>query len=547
MNTKSNTIWVVIIALLLFIPTSCKKITNPLDNLKLIIDYNLIKTTVDFHIKDAATGQFLGAEASNNALIIISGRDAQGIVDPIGARLKDNSVKVNRGLASVGISPAPAYTPSESKPVQFSIVVMSPGYLTTTTQISITQTGRHFVEVVLVRLNNTPNGVMATQQNGAATLQNGAVINGATIVVPETGTSLSLPQGLVMRDANGNLLQGEINITMVHFDPTNPQAINAFPGGLLPTVKRSNGTVQSGMFYTAGFVAIEITDQNGRVASTFQNGTLGLVTEINSQIYNPNNGGLVAAGNTVGIWSLNESNGQWQEEGSATIMSEDGKLKASAELSHLSYYAFNWFYGNLCEQGRPFNFNISPSLPGSFLIQANIYRQADNVLLTRALMWVSNGQPAYMTGMPTNTPVRIEWNTENSPFLSVSPESQNMLLDQICGSTPAQVNLLVNNNNQFTTITFQVSVYCADQPELVIYPSFTAYCQLASGGPVIPIEMVQGNATVSGITLGEIYTVWVIYEGKEYSAQATPTQNVYSLIDFEIPTEVCNEVFGGGN
>ncbi len=547
MNTKSNTIWVVIVALLLFIPTSCKKITNPLDNLKLIIDYNLIKTTVDFHIKDAATGQFLGAEASNNALIIISGRDAQGIVDPIGARLKDNSLKVNRGLASVGISPAPAYTPSESKPVQFSIVVMSPGYLTTTTQISITQTGRHFVEVVLVRLNNTPNGVMATQQNGAATLQNGAVINGATIVVPETGTSLSLPQGLVMRDANGNLLQGEINITMVHFDPTNPQAINAFPGGLLPTVKRSNGTVQSGMFYTAGFVAIEITDQNGRVASTFQNGTLGLVTEINSQIYNPNNGGLVAAGNTVGIWSLNESNGQWQEEGSATIMSEDGKLKASAELSHLSYYAFNWFYGNLCEQGRPFNFNISPSLPGSFLIQANIYRQADNVLLTRALMWVSNGQPAYMTGMPTNTPVRIEWNTENSPFLSVSPESQNMLLDQICGSTPAQVNLLVNNNNQFTTITFQVSVYCADQPELVIYPSFTAYCQLASGGPVIPIEMVQGNATVSGITLGEIYTVWVIYEGKEYSAQATPTQNVYSLIDFEIPTEVCNEVFGGGN
>lgn len=547
MNTKSNTIWVVIIALLLFIPTSCKKITNPLENLKLIIDYNLIKTTVDFHIMDAATGQFLGAEASNNALIIISGRDAQGIVDPIGARLKDNSVKVNRGLASVGISPAPAYTPSESKPVQFSIVVMSPGYLTTTRQISITKTGRHFVEVVLVRLNNTPNGVTATQQNGAATLQNGAVTTGATIVVPQAGTSLSIPQGLVMRDANGNLLQGEINITMVHFDPTNPQAINAFPGGLLPTVKRSNGTIQSGMFYTAGFVAIEITDQNGRVASTFQNGTLGLVTEINSQIYNPNNGGPVAAGNTVGIWSLNEGNGQWQEEGSATIISEDGKLKASANLSHLSYYAFNWFSGNLCEQGRPFVFNITPSLPGSFLIQANIYRQADNVLLTRALIWVSNGQPAYMTGMPTNTPIRVEWDTENSPFLSVSPESQNMLLDQLCGGTPAQVNLIVNNNNQYTTITFQVSVYCADRPELVIYPSFTAYCQLASGGPVIPIEMVEGNATVSGITLGEIYTVWVIYEGKEYSAQATPTQNSYSLIDFEIPTEVCNEVFGGGN
>lgn len=547
MKTKSNTIWVALIALLLFVPTSCKKITNPLDNLKLIIDYNLIKTTVDFHIKDAATGQFLGSEASNNALVIISGRDAQGIVDPIGGRLKDNTIKVNRGLASVGISPAPAYTPSENKPVQFSIVVMSPGYLTTTKQISITKTGRHFIEVVLVRLTNTPNGVTATQQNGAATLQNGAVTTGATIVVPGAGTSLSIPQGLVMKDANGNLLQGEINITMVHFDPTEPQAINAFPGGLLPIVKRSNGSVQAGMFYTAGFVAIEITDQNGRVASTFQNGTLGLVTEINSQIYNPNNGGSVAAGNTVGIWSLNEGNGQWQEEGSATIFSEDGKLKASANLSHLSYYAFNWFYANLCEQGRPFVFNISPSLSGSFLIQANIYRQADNVLLTRALMWVSNGQPAYMTGMPTNTPIRIEWDTENSPFLSVSPESQNMLLDQLCGSTPAQVNLVVNNNNQYTTITFQVSVFCANQPELVIYPSFTAYCQLASGGPVIPIEMVQGSATVSGITLGEVYTVWVIYEGKEYSAQATPTQSSYSLIDFEIPTEVCSEVFGGGN
>jgi hypothetical protein len=546
MNAKKNTAWIALIVIMFFIPTGCKKITDPLENLKLIIDYNLIKTTVDFHIKDAATGQYLGSEASNSALIIISGRDAQGIVDPIGAKLKDNSVKVNRGLASVGISPAPAYVPSETKPVQFSIVVIAPGYLTSTKQISITQTGRNFVEVILVKLDNTPNGVSAIQQPNAATLQNGTVVNSSTVVLPDAGVSLGIPQGLVMKDANGNMLQGGISVTMVHFDPTESQAINAFPGGMLPTVKRSNGAVQSGMFYTAGFVAIEITDQNGRVASSFVNGTLALTSEISSQVYNPNNNGPVAAGDQVGIWSLNENTSQWQEEGTATIYSEDGKLKVTANLSHLSYYAYNWFYNNICEQGRQFIFNVTPPLSGSFLVKANVYRQADNILLFRGLLWASNGEPVFITGLPQNTPIRIQWDTENSPFLSVSPESQNMLLNNPCDNTPVQVNLTVDNN-QYSTITIQVSVYCPNQPELVIKPSFIAYCQSTSGGPIIPIEMFEGSAIVSGITLGEVYNVWVIYQGKEYNAEATPTQTSYSLIDLTLPADVCDEVFGSGN
>lgn len=545
MNIRRFGSLTLLLALLTIAPSACKKVTNPLDNLKLIIDYNLIKTTVDFHIKDATTGQYLGSEVSRDALIIISGKDAQGVVDPVGGRLKDNSVKVTRGLASVGISPAPAYVPSATKPVEFSVVVMAPGYLTTTRQVSLTQTGRHFVEVTMVSLNNTPNGVNATQQSGAANLNNGSVTAGATVTIPAAGTSLNIPQGLIMKDANGNLLQGQIDISMVHFDPTNSQALNAFPGGMLPTVKRANGSTQKGMFYTAGFVAIDIIDQNGRVAATFENGTLELTTEVSNQVYNPNNGGPVAAGNAVGIWSVNENTGQWQEEGSTTIFSQEGKLKVTAQLSHLSYYGFNWFGGNICEQGRPFVFNINPSLQGSFLIKAKVFRQADNALLTTSLMWITNGQPVFITGMPTNTPIRIEWSTENSPFLLVDPGSQNMLMNELCGNDPAQVNLIVNSNNNYTNITFQVSVYCADRPELVIYPSFTAYCQLLSGGPVIPIEMIQGQAVVPGILLGEVYYVWVIYEGNEYGAEATPTQTEYSLIDFEIPADVCNEVFGG--
>lgn len=57
--------------------------------------------------------------------------------------------------------------------------------------------------------------------------------------------------------------------------------------------------------------------------------------------------------------------------------------------------------------------------------------------------------------------------------------------------------------------------------------------------------MIQGQASVSGILLGEVYYVWVIYDGNEYGAEATPTQTQYSLIDFEVPADVCNEVFGG--
>lgn len=532
-------------ALTVIIVSACKKYTHPLENLQLIIDYNIIKTTADIHVYDISTGQLLSGTVSNDAFVMISGRDEAAVVDPMGVKIPNNRLKLVKGLTTLGLIPSAVYSPSATNMVSFNLVVSAPGYLTTTQQVNISSVGKNFVRVNMVPLSSPPSGVTVGQQSGITSVQNGTVTQPAQLVLPDDKASISIPTGIIMKDNQGNPLSGDINVTVVHFDNTDPAAMQSFPGGLTPTVERSGGNTESGMFYSAGFVAIEITDGQGRRASNFENGTIQLVSQVSPETYNPITQTNIAAGDQVPLWSLNENNGVWKEEGVATAQMVDGSLQFDVQLSHLSYYNFDWFVGTMCNQGRPFLFTTNVPINGSFLMKGHVYRQDDNTFVNIILLWVKANEPVFTTFVPQGIPVKIFWDTENSPFISLSPtEPQPTYIDDLCGNTPIPIQLFVNNNQDLTTITLSLSLFCASQPDAVIKPTYSAYCQNVGGGPVIPIEMVAGEATISGIRLGDTYYVWVIYDGQEYGAEVVVSQNAYSLIDFEIPADVCSEVFG---
>lgn len=551
MKKKITTIlsWFFAAAFFLGAGVSCKKITNPLDNMQLLIDYNLIKTTIDVHVTDAASGQLLSKEMSNATTLTIAGRDAEAVVDVLGMTPENNQFAVNRGIANMALSPKLGYTPSETNRISYNIIVSLPGYLTTTQQVNITKTGRTFVNVEVIPLNDTPSGVVAIVEPGAATtLPGGQVAAPATVTMPDGEASLHIPEGVVMRDAQGNTLSGNLNVTVVHFDNTDPAALAAFPGGLTPTVERLDGNTESGMFYSAGFVAIEIMDDQGRQASEFFDGTIALTSVVSPETYNPITQTNIAPGDIVPLWSLDESTGIWTEEGTAVVENNNGVLEFNIELTHLSYYNFDWFLGVMCEVGRPFVFTANQPIEGSFLLKGHVYRLDDNSFINTIMMWVSTLEPVLTSWVPQGVGVKIEWDTENSPFISIAPSSQPTIVDDLCGSAPVNVDLIVNNSTEFTTVTMEVSVFCVDDPDVVIKPSFTANCQnITSGGPVIPVEMVEGIAVVQGIKLGDTYLVWITYDGEEYSTEVVVTQDNYSYLDVEIPADICEEIFGEGN
>lgn len=537
--------FLVLSAATVILVSACKKFTHPLDNLQLIIDYNIIKTTTDIHVYDVSTGLLLNSTVSNDAFVMVSGRDEAAVVDPMGVKIPDNRLKLVKGITTLGLLPSAAYTPSATNMISFNLVVSAPGYLTTTQQVNISSVGKNFVNVNLVPLSSPPSGVTVGQQTGLTSAQNGTVTQSAQLVLPNDKASINIPSGILMRDNNGNPLSGDINVTVVHFDNTDPAAMQSFPGGLTPTVERANGNSESGMFYSAGFVAIEITDGQGRRASNFENGTVQLVSQVSPETYNPITQTSIVAGDQVPLWSLNENNGVWKEEGMAVAQLVDGNLQFDVQLTHLSYYNFDWFVGSMCAQGRPFVFNTNSPVNGSFLIKGHVYRQDDNTFINTILLWVKANEPVLTTFVPQGIPVKIFWDTQNSPFISLAPnEPQPTLIDNLCGSAPIPIQLFVNNNQGLTTINLSLSLFCASQPDAVIKPTYSAYCQNVNGGPVIPIEMIAGEASINGIRLGDTYYVWVIYDGQEYGAEVVVTQDAYSLIDFEIPADVCSEVFG---
>lgn len=538
-------VFIAMAAAILLPVNACKKPVSPLEGLQLIIDYNLIKTTTDIQFTDITTGQVLSGEASRGAYVSYQGPGKELVVDVLGIAPSNKEFAINRGIATLAYIPGQGNEPSLNKSIDLNLIANIPGYLTTVRQSSVTKTGRSFVNVNVVPLNNPPSGVAVRQAPNAANAQQGRVVVPAEVQTPEGSARVIIPQGMLVRDANGNQLQGSLNVTLVRFNNTNPTAQKCLPGGSIPRVQRQDGSVQKGMFFSAGFVAVEISDEAGRKAASFDDGMVTLVKQIDPQTYNPLTKTTVAPGDKVSVWSLNEETGDWKEEGLATAELVNNILQFTAYLKHLSYYHFAWFTDTNCPSGKPVSFVADAPLPGPFLIKGNVFRQEDNAFIDQVLFWVQNNQPLFITNAPAGIPVYIEWNTEGSPFINVAPDSQVTYIDDLCNSQPVTVNLNITQDPNQKTVLIQISLFCPTDPVVTIKPTFTAYYVPSQGGQnPIPIEMVEGVATIPGIYLGQSYYVWVIYDGQEYGTDVVITQDNYTYLDYEIPAEICDEING---
>ena len=112
-------------ALLLLLPLACKK---PTENLKIVVDTNIIKYTALIRITDAANPSVTPA----NAAITISGPAANDVYEVSG---KKNLTVVN-GIITIGLGPS--VTPEANSPISCTAQISAPGYVTQTQTITFT-------------------------------------------------------------------------------------------------------------------------------------------------------------------------------------------------------------------------------------------------------------------------------------------------------------------------------------------------------------------------------------------------------------------------
>lgn len=542
MKTKLRFFVLAALVAIVAITYSCQKAMDAAEGGKLIVNFDLIETVIDIQLVDGNTGELIGREGDKYVDILITGPDRQGVVDITGYQPANFTFSSHHGFVALGLVPDAAYAPSPDNPVVFNVVASTNGYIKTAQTISLTTTGRSLLKIDMVSTAHPPQGVDIVEENDLVQLVNGTVQNSVQVHTPDGKAQLEIPEGIMMYDAGGTPLSGFISVSVAHFDNTVEEAMAAFPGGMVTGVNLQDGSADEGMFYSAGLLAIEITDANGRHAATFENGSLLVTAAVGDQTYNPETGSTVAAGDEIPVWSYNENTGQWTEEGVASIVSNRSGFEVSTEISHLSYYNFDWFVGNVCYQAATFIFTANVPICDCFTMSGIMRRQVDNAFVQYVYMWVCDGEPVYTSYAPQGIPVFIEWDEHAYTGVQVAAAHQPTFIPDLCTTVPIEIDLVTTGATDVLEI--EVEVYCAANPNVIIRPTFSVWYCLSGTYNWRLASMTNGEATICDIQIGADYDIGIYYQNNWYQTTVTVDQSSYQLIDFELPADVCSAVFG---
>jgi len=541
---KTFILFLSLAALVLSVP-SCDK--TPIDGTKLIINYDIVKTKMNFKFLDAATGeQIAQTNKGSDVSVTITGTDKNAVIDVTGIELENHHAQTVNGFLTLGLNPNSEYVPSSDNPISFIVVAKADGYISTSMPIKIYQEGNYQFKIMMVKLDDPPEGVTVEEESNAGDLNNGEVAQDITVETGGSEASITFNQGMTMTGDNGSPLNGSIDVMVTHFDNLNDQALEAFPGGLTPDVNQ-NGTLESGIFFSAGFVAVEVVDASGNKAAQFSGGTATLEMTVNPETYNPETKGPVKPGDEIPLYSYDPETGTWTYEQTVTVKEGEKGLTVTAEISHLSYWNLDWFYSENCDYGVTLNILTDGSLCSDVFIEGTIRKVADDSYISTIYPYLEGGED-HITFQyaPAGIPVYIEWNTEDNYSCGTNTELVVIpaVLDipDLCSTESYDV--MISNPSPGPSVVIDVSAYCADNPDLVIYPTFGGWYRPVENYCWNYITMIDGHAEICDVEVGRTYVVGTYFYGNWYEETVTVTQSYYNYMNIELTPEICDELSG---
>lgn len=262
------------------------------------------------------------------------------------------------GLASITIRKGVVAT--DALPLALRVTATAEGYFVGSAAVRVDdEPDAVQIRLVSAAAGAQPAGVVVATQAGVSAAVGGALQTtislGADATNPEAngaGATFNLPEGTVLRAADGTALSGDLSVNIAYFSPTTESALAAFPGGLnADAVIDQAGNPASGYFVSGGFLAVDIVDDAGRKAHLLgQNATM--TVQVAAGTINPETGNPVQAGDTIPVWSHDEATGVWSQEQTGTLVAAtdgSGNFDVSFAVDHLSYWNLDWFSSSRCD------------------------------------------------------------------------------------------------------------------------------------------------------------------------------------------------------
>ncbi|SFU58117.1 hypothetical protein SAMN05216480_10890 [Pustulibacterium marinum] len=531
-------------ALMLILFLGCEK--SPLDvvdsvdsYIELSESFNIFEQTMMIDIVDAA----LPETFPENVTVTITGADADYVFESGGSR----DFEVVEGKLYLIVNPS--YAPEEGADLEFSVNIEAPGYLPVNMEAYFSaEEEDQFVTIPMVKLDAPPAGV----GNSSATFSmtgNALSGNQEVIVLPEgdkeTGATVSLPDGVMFYDEDGNTLSGgSVNVSLTHFDSEQESSTNAFPGGFMPrSVIGPDGTEEEIVFNTAGFASINMNVGGGKVKSFSEPVTVSM--SLSSEVYNTDTEANLAAGDVVPIWSYEVETGQWVYEQDATVVDSEGELSLSFDITHLSWYNID-FYGYRCSWWNANGGVKVLDASGSSTFSGNYRRTYCE------LVFAWNNRPVSYYACKTYYLYPGQnihfYNAPRYPckfrvYSGTSRYDKGTLLTESEVFYPCDNNINLTMPSGFfpEPITFRGTATCANGT--VQRPSFYVLYRPVGSYYYRYLTYVRaGEAATTRLQVGQTYEFTTYFNRRRYYTTYTITQTD-NVLNFELDSGTCNLIF----
>jgi hypothetical protein len=350
-------------ALITFVAQSCKR-EDIFQGTNVFIGNEILFTAVSIQAVDA---DFQSQRVPKKISVEITGRDKDKIFSPVGEKVSSSDGTI------INLAVRRSDIPTETSPLVFTVIIKAEGYLDGIRNFTIGN-GKS-INVTSMRLISTgageqPKGVTMVSQNVAVNGSTG-IAQEVVLVTPKSnnrGTkteavTAKIKAGTRFLDKNGVALSGTANIRLTHFDAVSETSVMSFPGGLSAdyVVDSTGKQMRPGQFITAGFIAFDMNVGGIKVDRFSEPLDMSMDISDAGKILNPETNQAVKAGDSVSVWSLNETYGIWLQEQKIRIVTENGGLKAKFSQKHLSWWNIDFLTPYLCNGFAFFG------MPGGFL------------------------------------------------------------------------------------------------------------------------------------------------------------------------------------
>ncbi len=232
-------------------------------------------------------------------------RNFQGLIlDTSGNPVNNATVQIGNSSAQTSTSGSFSIIGAEVKERFAHVKVSKTGFISGS-RVLVPTSGDNRINIMLIP--NTPTAIITSGTNSEVSLPN--------------GTKVKFDGSF--KDASGNAYSGDVQVSLYHLKPSNSYLGELMPGSLLA----SNASGEARVLETLGMLHVELTGSAGEKLNIANGHTAEISLDIDASQ-------LGTSPTTIPLWSFDEANGIWKEEGTATRVGN----KYIGTVSHFSWW-----------------------------------------------------------------------------------------------------------------------------------------------------------------------------------------------------------------